>query len=106
MTAQPIARTEPEDHESRRFRRVEVGLRVALQLARDTACLARTANISEGGMLLVDYHGPQLAAGRLVGVNLRGVLSDGGEDDSDHYLMRVVRHHGERVALRFSEGDT
>lgn len=87
----------------RGHRRVDARLKVALLLDRETACIARTLNLSEGGMLLGDYHGPQLARGRLIGVNLRGVVSDSEEPDADHFLMRVVRHRGEIVALRFAE---
>jgi hypothetical protein len=93
-------REDPED--LRGHRRVDVRLRVALRLNRETACIARTRNISEGGMLLCDYSGPQLDSGRLVGINLRGVLSDGDDGDGEHYLMRVVRHLDDAVALRFA----
>lgn len=94
--------TDSEIFDPRRFRRVPVRLRVAVVLDRETACLAHTVDMSEGGMLVEDYHGPELARGRLVGVNLRGVLDDHGDADNEPYLMRVVRQHGERVALRFA----
>jgi hypothetical protein len=91
-----------ENTDLRGFRRVTVRLRVAVVLDRETACLAHTLNVCEGGMLLSDYHGPNLSCGRLVGVSLRGVLSDSEDPDAEHYLMRVVRHFGDSVALRFA----
>ena len=94
--------TDSETREARRFRRVEVRLRVAMVIDRETACIAHTVNMSEGGMLVEDYRGPALARGRIVGVNLRGVLDDQGNTDSEPYLMRVVRQREGRVALRFA----
>ena len=93
---------EEESTNLRQFRRVIVRLRVAVVLDRETACIAHTLNVSEGGMLLGDYHGPQLSCARLVGISLRGVLSDSEDPDAEHYLMRVVRHAGDVVALRFA----
>lgn len=93
---------ETEAVESRRFRRVAVRLRVAMVIDRETACIAHTVDLSEGGMLIEDYHGPALARGRIVGVNLRGVLDDQGSTDTEPYLMRVVRQREGRVALRFA----
>ena len=87
---------------NRTHRRVDVRLRVAVFLDKETACLAWTTNLGEGGMLLDDYHGPQLQRGRLVGISMRGVVSDTQEGE-DHYLMRVVRHAGQVLALRFDE---
>lgn len=101
--AAPVSPPLRGEHDARRFRRVGVRLRVAVMIDRDTACLARTEDLSEGGLSLSDYHGPSLARGRLVGVNLRGVVSDAGDADGEQYLMRVVRHEGERLALRFAE---
>ena len=90
------------DEASRRaHRRVAVQLRVAVVLGRDTAYLATTENMSEGGMLIRDYNGPHLKSGRLVGLNVRGVVSDTAEEDSQQYLMRVVRHAENFLALRF-----
>ena len=89
----------------RSHRRVEARLRVAVILDRETACIAHTVNMSEGGMLLSDYHGPHLQRGRLVGLSMRGVVSDKEDAESDHYLMRVVRQHGEVVALRFADDE-
>lgn len=88
--------------EARTARRVDVGLRVAIVLGKDTAYMARTVNFSETGILVADYTGPQLAENRLVGVNIRGVISDeSADDDPNQYLMRVVRQTGADVALRF-----
>lgn len=91
------------EFELRVHRRVGVGLRIAVVLDRETAYMARTENVSEGGLLVRDYRGPRLASGRVIGVNIRGVISDAGDDDASQYLMRVVRHSGENIALRFIE---
>ena len=87
----------------RSHRRAEARLRVAVILDRETACIAHTVNLSEGGMLLADYHGPHLQRGRLIGLSMRGIVSDKEDAESDHYLMRVVRQQGDSVALRFDE---
>ena len=89
----------------RRFRRVGVKLRVAVVLGRHTAYLARSCDISEGGMQIEGYQGPKLATGRLIGVNMRGVISDTPGEDGEQYLVRVVRHEGESLAVRFVEGE-
>lgn len=102
-----FAQTEPvyiDDPENMRsFPRVNVGLRAGVLLDGDTACFARTVNISEGGMLLEDYCGPPLARGRLIGVSVRGLISDENDGDVEKLLLRVVRHRGQRIALRFAE---
>lgn len=89
----------------RRFRRVGVKLRVAVVLGRHTAYLAHSYDISEGGMQIEGYQGPKLATGRLIGVNMRGVISDASGEDGEQYLVRVVRHDGEVLAVRFAEDD-
>ena len=111
MTTIMTASVDPENNglpaagSRRRCRRVGVKLRVAIVLGRDTEYLAHTSNMSESGLLVEDYSGPPLKPGRLVGVNLRGVVSDGVEEDSQQYLMRVVRQNGSHLALKFTEGD-
>ena len=100
-------RAESEENESaaelsrRAHKRVGVKLRVAVVLGRDTAYLAHTHNMSESGVLINDFSGPQLCKGRLVGLNLRGVVGDNADDESQQYLMRVVRHDSGELALRF-----
>lgn len=89
----------------RRFRRVGVRLRVAVVLGRHTAYLAHTSDVSEGGLQISGYQGPPLAAGRLIGVNMRGVVSDSPGEDGEQYLVRVVRHEGAVLAVRFVEDD-
>jgi hypothetical protein len=89
----------------RRFRRVPVKLRVAVVLGRHTAYLAHSTDISEGGLQITGYQGPALARDRLIGVNMRGVVSDSTADDGEQYLVRVVRHEGESLAVRFVEED-
>lgn len=98
----------PEDEvlpDPRQFRRVPVRLRVAVVLGRHTAYLAHSSDISEGGLQITGYQGPALARGRLIGVNLRGVVSDSNSDEGEQYLVRVVRHEGEVLAVRFVEED-
>lgn len=87
----------------RRFQRVSVRLRVAVVLGRHTAYLAHTSDMSEGGMQITGYQGPALSRGRLIGVNLRGVVSDSSQDEGEQYLVRVVRHEGDVLAVRFVE---
>lgn len=89
--------------EARRFGRVEVRLLVAVVLDRASAYVARTENVSEGGILLSNYHGPELGPGRLVALHITGILSDADDTGDEHYLMRIVRHCGDTLALRFSE---
>ncbi|MFM7275932.1 MAG: hypothetical protein ACKO4A_19155 [Gammaproteobacteria bacterium] len=82
-----------------------VKLRVGVVLGRHTAYLAHSFDIYEGGMQIEGYQGPKLATGRLIGVNIRGVISDASGEDGEHYLVRVVRHEGESLAVRFVEDD-
>ena len=90
------------DSDSRHARRVPVALTVAIVLGKDSVYMAKTVNFSETGILADDYHGPELRENRLVGVNIRGVISDdNADDDPNHYLMRVVRQTGHEIALRF-----
>lgn len=100
----PAAQTHTADlpHDGRRHRRVDVRLPAAVVVNRANAYIARTANISESGVLLSDYRGPELARGRLVGLSLAGVLSDAG-DGEQHYMARIVRYCGDTLALRFAE---
>lgn len=93
---------ETEAQRSRRaHRRVQVRLGVDIVLGRDSTCIGYTENMSESGVLVKDFDGPQLKKGRLVGMNMRGVLSDANEGEAEQYLMRVVRHSGSELALRF-----
>ena len=101
--AEPKIDNDASQLSRRLHKRVGVRLRVAVVLGRDTAYLAHTYNMSETGLLIADYSGPVLKKGRLVGVNLRGVIADGAEDDAQQYLMRVVRHSGTELALRFTD---
>ena len=96
------ARTPAQATDARRHRRVNVRLSVTVVPDRHAAFEACSSNISEGGMLLRDYSGPELAPGRLVGLNIGGVISDAGDDAAERYLMRVVRQEGDRLALRFA----
>lgn len=101
--SQPARKEEAfeETTERRDKRRVPVNLRVAVVLGRDTAYMARSVDVSEGGIRLEDYTGPPLRKDRLVMLSIRGVISDATEDEVPHYLVRVVRHKGSELALRF-----
>ncbi len=90
------------EQENRSHRRVGVNLRAAVVLGEDEAYIAVTVDMSEGGVLLENYTGPMLRPGRLVGLNLQGVVSDDESAHSDQFLMRVARCEGERLALRFA----
>lgn len=95
--------------DTRRFRRVEVRLPTTIMVDRTEAYPAQTVDLSEGGALVRGYHGPTLSAGRLVGVSIQGIVSDGGADEevgeeglfAMRLLMRVVRHETDTLALRF-----
>jgi len=104
MSQARLANPPGNELDLRRFRRVSVRLRVSVVVDRQSVFEASTCNVSEGGMLLEDYRGPQLAPGRLVGINMGGVISDGDEVGNERYLMRVVRHEGDLLALRFDAG--
>ncbi len=102
MTTRDDSANEARGPDLRRHRRVEVRLSVTVVLDRNAIFEARTCNVSEGGMLLGEYRGPELAPGRLIGLNMGGVLSDADNDNAERYLMRVVRQTGETLALRFA----
>ena len=89
--------------EARCHGRVEVRLPVALVLDSAATYVARTENVSESGMLLSNYKGPELSPGRLVALHITGILSDGVDTGDETYLMRIVRHCGDTVAMRFDE---
>lgn len=95
-----------EQSENRRHRRVDVTLGAKVILGRDEQYNATTVDMSEGGLLLEKYDGPALKNGRLVGIDLQGIVSDHGSDNADEsnqMLLRVVRCEGGYVALRFVE---
>ena len=102
MTTQEDSANAARGPELRRHRRVDVRLSVTVVLDRNSIFEARTRNVSEGGMLLGEYRGPELAPGRLIGLNMGGVISDADNDNAERYLMRVVRQAGETLALRFA----
>ncbi len=64
--------------------------------------VAKSADISESGVLINNYEGPELSEGDTVRVLIEGILSD---DDSGYELayMHVVRVHDTQLALSFSE---
>ena len=102
MTSPEDSANEARGLDLRRHRRVDVRLSVTVVLDRNSIFEARTLNVSEGGMLLGEYRGPELAPGRLIGLNMGGVISDADNDNAERYLMRVVRQTGETLALRFA----
>lgn len=88
--------------ESRSHRRVSVGLSATVVLSREEVYLAQTVDMSEGGIRLEQYFGPQLKEGRLIGVNVHGIVT-GSDDGSteESFLMRVVRCAEDQLALHF-----
>ncbi|MBP9032846.1 MAG: PilZ domain-containing protein [Pseudomonadales bacterium] len=104
MTSEEDPANEARGLDLRHHRRVDVRLAVTVVLDRNSMYEARTCNVSEGGMLLGGYRGPQLPPGRLIGLNMGGVICDAsdGNDNAERYLMRVVRQAGETLALRFA----
>src|SRR5512139_3328931 len=99
---QQAAADESRALDLRRHRRVAVRLGVTVVLDRNSLYEAHTCDVSEGGMLLGEYRGPDLAPGRLIGLNMGGVISDADADNAERYLMRVVRQSGDMLALRFA----
>lgn len=88
--------------EHRNFRRVKVGLSATVVLSREEVYLAHTIDVSEGGIKLEHYFGPPLKEGRLVGVNVHGIVTASESDDeNENFLMRVVRSDGDELALHF-----
>lgn len=86
----------------RRYKRTRVALQAVVVIDRNRSFHVRTADISEGGILIEDYPGPRLEPGRLVGLAVNGVLSDADDTGDNVYLMQVVRHDGRTMALRFA----
>lgn len=87
----------------RKHARVGVRLAATVDINRGASYSAHTLDISEGGTLIAGFKGPTLPIGQMVGVAITGLVSDdlseGGR--SSRFLMRVVRHESDRVALRF-----
>ena len=102
MTSEEDSANDARGLDLRRHRRVDVRLGVTVVLDRNSMYEARTCNVSEGGMLLGGYRGPELPPGRLIGLNMGGVICDADNDNAERYLMRVVRQTGETLALRFA----
>ena len=93
---------EQQSKEHRTHRRVKVGLSATVVLSREEVYLAHTIDVSEGGIKLEHYFGPQLKEGRLVGVNVHGIVTGSESDDgNENFLMRVVRCDGDQLALHF-----
>lgn len=93
-----------EESESRSYRRVNVGLSATVVLSREEVYMAQTVDLSEGGIKLEQYFGPPLKEGRLIGVNVDGIVT--GSDDGngeESFLMRVVRCVEDQLALHFVE---
>lgn len=87
----------------RKHTRVGVKLAATLDINRGAAYAAHTLDISEGGTLIAGFKGPQLPVGQMVGVAINGLILDDTLEGSrsSRFLMRVVRHESDRVALRF-----
>lgn len=98
-----MAETKKIKRENRQHRRVDVALSASIVLARGERYSARTVDVSEGGILIENYRGPALSEGRLVGIDLQGVVSDEDSDEHSQLLMRVVRQIDDKVALRFAD---
>ncbi len=85
------------DIDKSRAERVPVRLQVVIG-----DYVAKSVNISETGVLINNYEGPELSEGDTVRVLIEGIISD---DDSGYELayMYVVRIQGTQLALSFSE---
>ncbi len=86
----------------RTAQRVKVNMPVTIVLSKGHIYQGNTADFSEAGILIRDYVDPELQANRLIGVGVRGFISDkNDEDDCNHFLMRVTRHNGNEFAVKF-----
>lgn len=87
----------------RKHSRVSVRLAATVDINRGASYSAHTLDMSEGGTLISGFKGPRLPIGQMVGVSINGLVSDEGADAGrgSRFLMRVVRHEADRVALRF-----
>jgi hypothetical protein len=87
----------------RKHSRVPVRLAATVDINRGASYSAHTLDMSEGGTLISGFKGPRLPIGQMVGVSISGMVSDESIDagGSSRFLMRVVRHEADRVALRF-----
>lgn len=91
---------------SRRLARVRVSLPAEIIIDQNLAIESSTLDISEGGLLLSGYHGPEILPGTRVGVVVKGIISDASAEEGDQFAMEVVRSEGDRLALRFVSGAT
>lgn len=86
---------------SRRLARVRVSLPAEIIIDQNLAIESSTLDISESGLLLSGYHGPEILPGTRVSVVVRGIISDDVSSDDDQFVMEVVRSEGDLLALRF-----
>jgi len=81
--------------------RVCARLEVAIG-TRGHACITKSVNISESGILVEGYQGQELEVGEKVRVLIRGVVSD--KDRRDEFMtMYVARAEDGHLALTFDK---
>ena len=85
----------------RQARRVPVKLQVAIG-TRDHAYITESVDISEFGIRINNYEGPEMSAGRRVRVLIKGIISDDYKQEQ-FTTMYIARTFGRQVALTFRQ---
>lgn len=88
----------------RAYPRVNVGLRAALCMPGQPIALARTFNISEGGVSITTQAKDNVElpkSGARVKLQLDGVVSNGSDKSFDIYAMKVVYATPSSIGLAF-----
>ena len=84
----------------RKAERVPVRLQVAIA-QKDCAYLAQSVDISENGILIENYSGPEVSEGDKLFAFIKGIIAD--EDAGDGLCsLFVARAWGTRLALSFA----
>ena len=83
----------------RKAERVPVRLQVAIA-QKDCAYLAESVDISENGILVENYRGPDVYEGEKLFAFIKGIIADNDAGD-DLCSLYVARAGGSRLALTF-----
>jgi len=87
------------EDDRRRARRVPIKLRMSIAL-KGHANMAESVDISESGVLVENYGGPELRRGKEVHATIKGVISD-GDTIGQIVTMYVAWVADKRVAFTF-----
>ncbi len=86
--------------DGRKYRRVSVNLKVAIP-GKNHTYPAQAINISEGGLLICGYQGPELSMDDEIQLHIDGILSDNKASKVDTYTMKIIRLEGKEIGLKF-----